>query len=217
VLSGRLCDQSKVARNTILSFNYDLLLEDGLEALKVPYTYGFGDRVSIEAGAACTREPEALSVLKLHGSTNWGVFSDGELRICRNYDQVRESNAVPLLLPPTWRKTFAGDLNGVWTRALIALREATRIIIVGFSLPPTDVHFKYLLAAGLRDNISLRKIIFANPDEQGMRRRAGFLLRSELERTGIVEFCPCTSDSFFGPKTIATFDRPIAKEVIWGH
>jgi hypothetical protein len=108
-------------------------------------------------------------------------------------------------------------LNEVWTQALIALREATRIVIIGFSLPPTDVHFKYLLAAGLRDNISLRKIIFVNPDEQGLRRRAGLLLRPELERTGIVEFCPYTTDSFFGPKHIATFDRPLAKELIWGN
>ena len=31
-------------------------------------------------------------------------------------------------------------------------------------MPPTDLHFKYLLAAGLRNNISLREIAFVNPD-----------------------------------------------------
>ena len=66
----------------------------------------------------------------------------------------------PYLLPPTWRKVFAGALGSVWTRALDAISEASRIIVIGSSMPKTDQYFKYLLAGGLRDNISLRDVIF---------------------------------------------------------
>lgn len=107
----------------------------------------------------------ALRVLKLHGSINW-AFPGGvgqKLTFYRDYDEVRQKNLAPVIVPPTWRKHFGGQLSDVWDEAVKALRTATRIIVLGYSIPPTDVHFKYLLAAGLQDNISLRKVLFVNP------------------------------------------------------
>lgn len=66
-------------------------------------------------------------------------------------------------IPPTWRKIFAEQLVHIWEGAVDALNKATRIIVIGFSMPPTDTHFKYLIAAGLQRNISLRKFLFVNP------------------------------------------------------
>jgi len=48
--------------------------------------------------------------------------------------------------------------------AVEVLQEATRLIIVRLSFRTIDAHFKYLLAAGLMDNSSLRKIFIVNPN-----------------------------------------------------
>ncbi len=78
-------------------------------------------------------------------------------------------------------------------------------------MPATDVHFKYLLAAGLQDNTSLRKIFFVNSGleqrdtaDQLKQRLAGGIRPEHFER-GIVEFIPAkTSEFFHGPKEIGS-------------
>jgi hypothetical protein len=60
-----------------------------------------------------------------------------------------------------------GDfLRAPWEAAVSALRTATNVIIMGYSIPPADQHFKYLLGAGLQENVSLRKVFFVNPDAE---------------------------------------------------
>jgi hypothetical protein len=71
-----------------------------------------------------------------------------------------------------------------------ALSKATRIILIGFSLPATDIHIKYLLAAGLQENISLRNIYCFNPDE-GVKANLFEVLRPELEKQQVVTFEQC--------------------------
>jgi hypothetical protein len=183
-------------RNTVITFNYDTLVEDALHGLNIPFHYGLSDAAaSFQPVAKCSPEdhPNAIPVLKLHGSMNWAnpANDDERIRIYGSYDDLRGNQQRVLLLPPTWRKAFGGHLKGVWNTALKALTEATRIVTIGFSMPPTDTHFKYLLAAGLRDNISLLKMIFVNPAFNGqagtgLRNNIFHVLRPELEERGIV-------------------------------
>src|SRR6185437_4729753 len=115
-----------------------------------------------------------MPLLKLHGSTNWAYPGGrgGKLRIFDSYERLRASGYAPELVPPTWRKSFDGPLAYVWQQALEQISRATRLVVIGFSMPPTDLHFKYLLAAGLRENISLREIVFVNPDGASVEERA---------------------------------------------
>ena len=60
--------------------------------------------------------------------------------------------------------------------------------MIGYSIPPTDQHFKYLLAAGLQGNISLRDVVFVNvgliqseEEKLKLRNRLFTTLRPELE------------------------------------
>jgi hypothetical protein len=39
IVSGALCEAAPESRNTVITFNYDTLLEEGLENLQVPYNY----------------------------------------------------------------------------------------------------------------------------------------------------------------------------------
>jgi hypothetical protein len=168
LLSGAFCKRGgSGTQNTVISFNYDTLLEDALTNLRIPFSYELPFNgadyhgSAAEIGVALTN-PSALRVLKLHGSVNWAVNRISQatttLTVYSNYENLIADDKHPYLLPPTWRKVFAGALGSVWTKALDAISEASRIIVIGSSLPKTDLYFKYLVAGGLRNNVSLRDV-----------------------------------------------------------
>jgi hypothetical protein len=248
VMAGYFNKGGPDRRDTIVTFNYDLLLEESCRNLGIPVNYGF--QVSKDKSArnfvASTNDVK-VQILKLHGSMNWVNFAehlsspqekarrrqpfvpgqeeDGERtedwpgpRVFGDYSELRKHDLNPLLLPPTWRKDSGTDqysrmdFSSVWDAAVAALRTATNVIILGYSVPNTDQHFRYLIAAGLQDNISLRKIFFVNPafaDEAEatvLKHRLfgpGGLFRPELQEQGIIELLPVDTREFFtGPHDI---------------
>ena len=169
-----------VGKNTFISFNYDTLVEESLSGLGIDFTYGFKpNSVDLDPSLSSLRQREGASikVLKLHGSNNWArEDAEKKLRLFGSYDAVRSKNWSPELVPPTWRKVFGNELNDVWSEALTAIESATRVIMLGFSMPETDLHFKYLLAAGLQNNVSLRQIVAVNPDTVAIEKRLSTML-----------------------------------------
>jgi hypothetical protein len=191
-LLGLLDQRRSRAANTFVTFNYDTLIEEALTSLQHPFSYGFPARttdqdpsVSELALAAEAR----TSVLKLHGSTNWAYPRQRGNRLTAfgSYDHIRMEQYIPELIPPTWHKSVDGPLSHVWERALGEISRATRLVVIGFSMPATDLHFKYLIAAGLRDNISLREILFVNPDKDTVEQRAATMF-GDLVRRPTVRF-----------------------------
>jgi SIR2-like domain len=190
LLSGALCNEVPGMRNTVISFNYDTLLEDALKNLKIPFSYelplnGADYHPSAKEIGAALMDQSALRVLKLHGSVNWAINrvsqNTNTLTVYSQYEDLIADGKHPYLLPPTWRKVFAGALGSVWTHAVDAIAEASRIIVIGSSLPKTDLYFKYLLAGGLRDNISLRDIIFVTlGDYSALAENVGQLFQPSL-------------------------------------
>lgn len=221
-MTGMLYDTEPHRRDTIVTFNYDTLVEEALANLHKPYDYGFlpeeysdgngGGFVTITPDCPTQlikgRKEAGVRILKLHGSVNWGLRSaqshkpsesTAELLVCPTFDALMSHEVDRVFIePPTWRKGYGTQGRGittVWSNALAALRTASRIIVIGYSLPLTDVHFRYLLAAGLRENISLQEILFVNPaltekapGSQGMVARIFQILRPELRERGVVQF-----------------------------
>src|SRR5258708_22343212 len=65
-----------------------------------------------------------------------------------------------MLAPASWDKTEYQDiLQPVWSQAVSELQRATRICVIGYSLPESDAYFKYLLTLGLSENHSIYKFI----------------------------------------------------------
>jgi hypothetical protein len=64
--------------------------------------------------------------------------------------------------------------------------DATRVVVIGFSFRPTDAHFKYLLAAGLMENSSLRRIIVVNPHASTLAPRIRSVLRGDQFEYGVI-------------------------------
>lgn len=206
VISRSIWEPISGARNTVITFNYDTVLEEAVHTIGVKYTYGFPSSLGIDISSSHSvqieQEQGAMPILKLHGSVNWGLPNQGEgpMKIFNTYEEVCGAGHKVVLIPPTWRKVFDDPLTKVWEGAVKALTEATRIVVIGFSMPPTDIHFKYLLAAGLQDNISLRKFLFVNPDRKAFQNNLQKIVNSELTKQGIL-LPPAyfrTDEFFFG-------------------
>lgn len=158
--------------DTVITFNYDLVLDHALRRAGVAIKYHLPPQyVSVPAANV----DGGISLLKLHGSTNWGVCSKCKKHIVVSVDKASSSAAIfrnteckecrakafqPMLVPPSWDKTEYRDLiQPVWKQAVTELQHATRICIIGYSLPESDAYFKYLLALGLSENHSLYKFV----------------------------------------------------------
>lgn len=179
--------QHPVGENTFITFNYDTLLEESCKHLGLGFDYGIdSSKLGFDESFSMPKNSPLIPILKLHGSVNWANSPDhSKLTAFGDYHGLRKKNMIPELVPPTWRKVFENPLEEVWKTAIDRLRTATRIIIIGFSMPETDLHFKYLLAEGLRENISLREIVFVNPDETDqLPARMGSLLRQSYIDSG---------------------------------
>jgi hypothetical protein len=86
----------------------------------------------------------------------------------------------PMLVPPSWDKTeYQNLMQPIWNQAVTQLKNATRICIIGYSLPESDAYFKYLLTLGLAENHGLYKFIVVD-----LAQRSFNLLDAEDERKG---------------------------------
>jgi hypothetical protein len=213
LLSELATGQANMEANTVITFNYDLLLEESLFRLAVPFAYNVSSPdVEFDSTAkAQDVRADAFRILKLHGSLNWAETGSGSVVVYGDYQRVRAAMLRPLLVPPTWHKSFNGAFLRVWDAAMAALAAATRIILIGFSIPPNDLHFKYLLAAGLQDNSSLRSIKIVDPRAGKLRLQYEEVFRADQFNYGIVT---CrekrTAEFLFDRDEITAIARPLA-------
>jgi len=89
----------------------------------------------------------------------------------------QEKHHTPLIVPPTWNKAgYQAQVQPVWISAIKALQEAQRIIVIGFSLPETDLFFRYMLMAGIQIGKGVEFWLY-DPDERVFERYRAFLAR----------------------------------------
>jgi NAD-dependent SIR2 family protein deacetylase len=144
---------------TIITFNYDLLLEQLLDDIGLRYEYGAGGAIEFDDATRrrrLRRSGSQLDVYKLHGSASWGVCR-GCGKAEKSNDQVTsfETPYVPIrrkscprcgerflesgIVPPILEK--AGESRyrePIWVSARKALRRAREVISIGYSLPESD-------------------------------------------------------------------------------
>jgi hypothetical protein len=168
---------------SFITFNYDLLLEVGLNILPVKYDYCL-DRIN----------PGDISLLKLHGSLNWypygnyiftkNLLKDEENAInnLTNDDFLQVGSRllaeykIPFIIPPTLNKyQYHVQLKKVWERAASILSEAELVIIIGYSMPETDMFFKYLYSLGIDSPTYLYKLVVLNSDGSIQNRYKSFV------------------------------------------
>lgn len=183
--------------DAIITMNYDCLVDDCLVRLGVQPEYKIENA---EIPGEIIRAPYRLRMLKLHGSANWFQCNSeqckGRIRTaggtasqrleyfygqtCRNCGRQQ---VEPVIVPPTWAKGGQSEvLRPVWCEALRALQQAGRIIIIGYSMPPTDEFFRYMLALALATNEKLDKVIVVNPSDNAQETFAKLFLPQFADR-----------------------------------
>jgi len=182
-------------RAVIISFNWDLILDALLyEKSLSRQSYGFGTM------------GDAPILLKPHGSLNWfehryathmesdrrtrifdrsGDSIDAFLRFRAPYSKSRREY-IPLLVPPIYAKNFARPFfQELWNRCTQYLSTAAKVIFVGYSMPLSDLHARFIVRCGFHNQLEgqlLRngaratatgpaRVTIVNPD-QGAAQRA---------------------------------------------
>ncbi len=163
--------------DTILSFNWDLLHEVMMyRAEKWVFSDGYG----FVCHPFLNAKPSPVKLLKLHGSVNWAqddpvrdpvVFQKPEFFPGAPYESSEDSmrevgwDSGRLLVIPTYIKTInTAFLFRLWDQAASALRSASEVTVIGYSLQPADSLARYLLGTSLLQNEQKPTIrIISNP------------------------------------------------------
>jgi hypothetical protein len=173
LLSGKYDPPHKFRSNVVITFNYDLVLDDALRRIGVEPLYSLPDCDFDEV----PHQEIGVSLLKLHGSTNWAICrrcrkvhvagakytGDPAAFRLRQCAKCGKAGLRLLLVPPSWDKSdYRTTMRPVWNRAVNALKTATRICVIGYSMPETDTFFKYLLTLGLAENHQLYRFVLVD-------------------------------------------------------
>lgn len=158
--------------STIISFNYDLLVEnflklisdwDPLKGYHMPFyppsSYNQYYSKPYTNGA---------SILKLHGSLNWGLppeeilnpkfeknildkknYSEPIFNIEYQQEFFTSTRYYPYLIPPVSGKIYENNiLRNLWKKAKAAMQVYSEIHIIGYSLPESDTSVEFLFRLG---------------------------------------------------------------------
>jgi hypothetical protein len=146
-------------QNTVITFNYDTIVEQTIDLLDVPGTHGnlvgeildYRPRQAIQ-GLAGAQTPSSFHLIKLHGSIDW-YWTPGDIvgdSLCRKTThgateadlQAALAGKEPFVIPPLAGKSPFYSLALVperWQHAAGALLDAERIFVLGYSVPTHDL------------------------------------------------------------------------------
>lgn len=106
----------------------------------------------------------------------------------------------PLMIPATLLKRYEHPvIKAVWDEASRALRQAEEIVVVGYSLPPTDFKARWLfMTASVERRVALRCLIIVdtNPEPLINKFHLAFHAGDDVTRTvigGIKKASECAS------------------------
>lgn len=156
LMAGLFEPREREVENTIITFNYDQVIERAARDIGVAVDYGTSRLQRESSPETGAQAGTSLRLLKLHGSSNWGRPHDGRDSEAILHDSYAGTLALgqdPVVVPPTWKKGASGELLAeIWAEAFQAIRAATRISLIGYSLPEADAYFRYLLASAMSEN-----------------------------------------------------------------
>lgn len=184
------------ASDCVLTFNYDCVMDRALQSncgLRWDPdrdSYGFpitgGGKAWKSTGRG--RPPKTpIRLLKMHGSMNWRVSRAGNVSLFRDLSTVR--SLAGAIIPPTWFKDLQREpYASVWKAARREIRSSRIMVVVGYSVPQTDLFSRSLFAVEVGSKLKREKldlVVLVNPDKTS-RRRFLDLIRGGLERDTIV-------------------------------
>lgn len=172
----------------VITFNYDLAIDYAIQGCLMSLNY------FLDADVA---RATSVPLIKLHGSLNWGACSSCqklhaaklksptdvepevkqysyridakqffEIECCGQKGGV----AGVTIVPPTWSKgEYHQKIGAVWRAAARHLSEARNIVVIGYSLPKSDMFFRYLFGLGTIGE-PLNRVVLMDPDPDVQKR-----------------------------------------------
>jgi hypothetical protein len=183
--------------DAVVSFNYDTLIDEALRRATIGIwnaRVGYGVRVESghrEWSAPPTRGPftsDYVRLLKPHGSLHWTRVDPKRQRLDLHPEPYGQRPARENVIPPTWDKAVVGEWpwKPIWQQASRFLRRARCLIIIGYSVPQTDLMSRALIKSSVGAT-DLRLLVVVNPDREA-RARAVDLVRAAIKpSTRVIE------------------------------
>ena len=185
---GYLKKHRTIEPPTIITTNWDTLIESYCNKYSVDYSYGFLQPYTSDSIRHTAKNYDLL-LLKIHGSANWlrclncgsisifekshaatSLFEDNRTEkcpVCGHEKTAHGASMQPELITPTMMKSLSNQLyTNLWSSAAQELRDATHIIFVGYSLPIADFEFRYMLQKNVTSSAKIDVILTpnSNPD-----------------------------------------------------
>ena len=191
-------------RDSIVTFNYDCLLDYSLkdagdEKWNARYGYGFklGAKGKLLTGDNYWQpdqpaEKETTAhVYKLHGSLHFDVTSTstGESVKLKQRPYTKQHGSMKFtIIPPEWHKAYdKGVFSGLWSAAAEAIHRSEHIVLIGYSVPVTDLHSTALFRTAVRKS-HLKSLVVVNPDQEARVRTRHVMQRGLSKKTRILSF-----------------------------
>jgi hypothetical protein len=209
----KLLETDSKRRVNLITFNYDIGLDHALHHEGIGWCYGLPGYSSPE---------KRVGLYKLHGSLNWTTPKAGgggidvsslappqlhQLAVMSRHNRCclpvaahlrrtaheKNSEPVPFLVPPTDSKLeYRRQIAPVWREAAARLASSSTIMVIGFSLPPTDVFFRNFFAVGSISKTFIERFVVVDPSEAASTRIRDLLSRDverrfHWEPTGFVQ------------------------------
>lgn len=167
--------------DAIISFNYDALIDESVRRWsagiwRANRGYGFRPSDGIHMWSApATPGPfprkQYLRVLKPHGSLHWAAVNGSAKTLRLASRPYAQDLALGNIIPPTWDKSILGEWpwKPVWEEASRVLQRTRCLIVIGYSVPQTDLTSQALIRSSLSGG-ALRLLVVANPDAEARAR-----------------------------------------------
>lgn len=163
--------------DTIITFNYDLVIEESFSSAKLwnpvdgykTKTYGktkgwtkrWLEDKKYKMGAK-----SKIHLLKLHGSLNWELYPTGTAIKLKPRPYLVSTRSGKtrfekiLILAPGWKKEInKNPYKQFWRAARLQLEKCKTLIILGYSLPETDLLAQSLLAEVVRTRAARKNFL----------------------------------------------------------
>ncbi len=194
--------------DSFISFNYDCVLDDSLRRMgagKWNARYGYCVKLKGEGGglsgdaywtpANPPSRDQTIKVHKVHGSLHFKE-DRGALELKRRpYGNPRSATGDLhfSIIPPESSKSYDdGRFGQAMQSAHHSLRGASRVVVIGYSLPPSDQHAESLFRFGTR-KAALKSLVIVNPDRVA-RKRIRSALQSGLQASTRVLSFDCLEE-----------------------
>lgn len=166
-------------RDTVITLNYDTVLDRIMEHYIGRVSYGFKSTINYDNKKQKKGNREQL-LLKPHGSLNWlfcnccnQIFllspSEGLSWLDKDKYCPFDSHVLQnVIIAPSYYKRFSvPQLHDVWNKCFHRIKEAQVVNFIGYSFPPGDIHIIYLIKKAILAGHEIPQINIITPDPRG--------------------------------------------------